>query len=319
MSCFHPLRAWKVGDSITFRRPKKQGANCEELQLPCSKCIGCLLDKASDYAVRCWCEAKNWENNCFITLTYNNKNLPENGMLCKKDVQDFMKRLRYFHEGIEEWTNPQTGKREKPIRYLLCGEYGPNGTHRPHYHILIFNWRPEKLKFWKYNFRGEKLYKCDELYKKDPKKPGIWGKGFVTVGDLTYESACYVARYCSKKLFKGIKHETLKKAEIQPEFILLSRNGGIGLKYWQEHKNQILNTGIMIKQKNKRIPKYFERKFKELDENSFNKYRLKKILRGKLEFKRQLDKTSLTESEYKEAQERKLKNATKILKRNNFL
>lgn len=321
MTCFHTIRAWKLDDgSMTFVRPKNYNSQVQELQIPCGKCIGCALDKSSDWACRCWCEMQQWENNCFITLTYNNENLPEGGYLVKKDLQDFMKRLRYYHKGIQEWTNPQTGKKEYPIRFLACGEYGPgeNSTHRPHYHILIFNWKPQdKLKFYKENHNGDRILISKEI-------TDIWGKGFTTVGDLTYKSACYVARYCTKKMFKGVKHATLKKALIEPEFILMSRNGGIGIKYWKDYQQAILKReGILIKigdkVKNRNIPKYFEKKYKENNEKKYERYKEKKIIKGKNKLKEILSKTSLTESEYKLMQERKLQEKAKILKRSNII
>lgn len=315
MACFHTMTAYRLRNGeLSF---KKKGEILETLQLPCGKCIGCRLDHANDWATRCYCEMKTWKNNCFITLTYNDENLPENGLLCKKDVQDFMKRLRYYHEGIEEWENPRTGKKEKPIRFLLCGEYGPNGSRRPHYHILIFNWKPEKTKFYKENYNGNRILECKEIQK-------IWGKGFITVGELTYQSACYVARYCTKKMFNGLKVRDLKKAEIQPEFILMSRNGGIGIKYWNEYKKSILQKGgILINQngkvKIKRIPRYFEKKLQEsMSELEFEKYKKRKQIKGIAEFKKILEKTSKTESEYKAMQEEILKENTKILRRDNI-
>jgi len=59
------------------------------------------------------------EDNAFITLTYDNENLPENATLVPKDLKDFQKRLRY-HANID-------------LRFFSVGEYGEK-TQRPHYH-----------------------------------------------------------------------------------------------------------------------------------------------------------------------------------------
>lgn len=315
MACFHTMKAYRLRNGDLSFKPKNDYK--EILEIPCGKCIGCKLDHANDWATRCWCEMQSWKNNCFITLTYDNEHIPENGLLNKEDLQNFMKRLRYYHQGIEEWTNPRTKRKENPIRYLACGEYGPNGTRRPHFHILIFNWKPKDMKFYKENHAENRIMISKEITR-------IWGKGFITVGELTYKSACYVSRYCTKKMFNGVKNKDLKKAEIQPEFILMSRNGGIGIKYWENYQKLIMKQdGILIKQgdkvKNKRIPRYFEKKLQEQNEEKYEKYKTKKMIKGKKAIAKTLEKTSLTESEYKRMQERILIERTKILKRDNLI
>ena len=101
--------------------------------IPCGKCIGCRLDKAQDWATRSLIEAKQWKNNCFITLTYNDKNLPKNGSLYKRDMTLFWKNLRYYHKGAE--SRIYKGREEYPIRYFSCGEYGGEKG-RPHYQLI---------------------------------------------------------------------------------------------------------------------------------------------------------------------------------------
>lgn len=318
MTCFRPINAWQYWDkvegktAITFKQPKEY---CAGIKLPCGKCIGCILDKANDWSTRCWCEAKEWNNNCFITLTYNDENLPKNRLLCKKDLQDFWKRLRYYENGIENWTNPRTQKNEKPIRYFACGEYGSKNK-RPHYHAIVFNWKPKDLKFYKENHAGDRLFISKKLTK-------IWGKGFVIVGNVTYKSACYVARYTTKKMF-NVKKSDLKKGGIESEFILMSRNGGIGINYWNTNKRMIINNeGILIKigerVKNRRIPKYFETLYQKQDEYHYEFYKEKKIQRGLQSWKDTLKKTTLSESEYLRLMENNLLEKAKLLKRDNII
>ena len=124
-----------------------------------------------------------------------------------------MKRLRWHEKGNESWEkiNPKTGEIEEeyPIRFSACGEYGPKGG-RPHYHLAILNWEPKDLKEYKPNKHGDMIYKSKTLQK-------IWGKGFVTIEELNYRTACYIARYVTKKA--GIEPEerymTLKKKHLQ--------------------------------------------------------------------------------------------------------
>ena len=132
MPCYHPQTAWRALTGrnqetgnwpIVFNR--NEGYKDMELQVPCGNCIGCRLERSRQWATRCMFEASLHDENCFVTLTYSPDYLPEGATLVKKDVQNFMKRLR------KAGTN---GK----FKYFLCGEYGEN-FNRPHYHICFFN------------------------------------------------------------------------------------------------------------------------------------------------------------------------------------
>lgn len=79
-------------------------------KFPCGKCVECKEQYSTEWAFRCMLEASKHEQNCFITLTYNDANLPKEGV-CKRSAQLFMKRLRKSIEPLK-------------VRYFLCGEYG---------------------------------------------------------------------------------------------------------------------------------------------------------------------------------------------------
>lgn len=53
------------------------------------------------------------------------------GVVCKKDIQDFLKRLRLKIDKLN------INENEKKIRYYISSEYGPR-TFRPHYHGVLF-------------------------------------------------------------------------------------------------------------------------------------------------------------------------------------
>ena len=62
--------------------------------IPCGKCFECNVQKANEWATRCYLENKIYKESCFITLTYNDENIPiKNGKytLNKKDVTNFKK------------------------------------------------------------------------------------------------------------------------------------------------------------------------------------------------------------------------------------
>ena len=152
MPCFHPLAAWRQpGGEITFH-DKGSG---RPIKLPCGQCSGCRLKRSHDWALRCIHEASLHSSNCFITLTYNDDNLPFNGSLNKSDFQGFIKRLR---------------DREKPnkIRFYQAGEYGDKNN-RPHHHAILFNYMPDDLVD-----SGGGIFFSPYLEK-------VWGKGFVNL------------------------------------------------------------------------------------------------------------------------------------------
>lgn len=224
MSCTQPLYALRLGalNPVTGKErikvlPHRAGDDyfslCERygkdriIPLPCGKCSSCIEARSKSWAIRCLCEASLYEKNCFLTLTYNNKCLP-NG-LCKKDLQLFIKRLRDHNLDVQ-------------IRYFGCGEYGTH-TKRPHYHLIVFGYWPEDAKFECMSNSGDGAFYSSRSLQ------DIWPFGFISVGECSYASCAYVARYCQKKL----------KNPDNKEFTIMSLKPGIGTRYFEEHYQQI--------------------------------------------------------------------------------
>lgn len=282
MSCYYPLTGWRSRHPnsngkypITFT--KSEGNSDQELSVPCGQCIGCRIDYSRQWAVRCMHEAQMYEQNCFITLTYSDENLPLlNGVpnLSKRDFQLFLKRLR-------ERISPQK------IKFYGCGEYGGTDygstlaerTINPHYHICIFGYDfPDKVHY-KENPNGDKIYMSKLLDE-------IWGLGITTVGDVSFQSAAYVARYVMKKI-KGPnwkdKYEVIDEntGEIfmrQPEFALMSRNPGIGKTWYEKYGKETLSTDSVIANgRETKIPRYYDNLLKSNSEKSYKILKTKRL------------------------------------------
>lgn len=226
MPCYHPLSAW-YGDrlpsgkrAITFTKPAAGVYERAQLELPCGQCIGCRLERSRQWAMRCVHEASLHRHNCFITLTYDERNNP--GTLILRDYQLFMKRLRK-HLG---------GQR---VRFFHCGEYGEQFA-RPHYHAILFGHDFQDRRPWS-NRNGVPLDRSPTLEK-------LWPHGFSTVGNVTFESAAYVARYIVKKINgpDAGRHYLGRK----PEYVTMSRRPGIAADWFKRYRNDVLNYDHVV-------------------------------------------------------------------------
>lgn len=213
--------------------------------------------------MRCVHEASLHAEKCFITLTYRDEHLPARylhsfdartgrpryaGTLVKKHFQDFAKRLRRRFGG-------------RKISYFHCGEYGELAR-RPHYHSCLFgvDFPDRRL----HRERGNvKLYTSAVLSE-------LWPFGFVTVGELTFESAAYTARYVMKKVTgdQAARHyvatdlETGELITLQPEYVTMSLKPAVG-KGWFEryHEETYRDDSVIMRGRELKPPRYYDKLF----------------------------------------------------------
>lgn len=237
------------------------------IQVPCGQCVGCRLERSRQWAVRCVQEAQLHDENCFLTLTYSDKNLPHGGTLVKKHFQDFMKRLRRF-----------MGKEK--ISYFHCGEYGGK-TRRPHYHALIFGMDFPDKKLYKNGFDGSPLYASKTLER-------LWGWGFCTIGAVTFESAAYTARYIMKKVtgdlaakhYQVVDQETGEIHDLLPEYITMSLNPAIGKEWFNRFRGEVFpNDEVVMRGREMRPPRFYDKQLRKLDPEGYDE--IKKLREAK--------------------------------------
>lgn len=220
MPCYTPLNAWST---VTLNKEGKRGIvfspkngkNWEPIALSCGQCIGCRIAQSRRWAIRCTHEASLHTYNSFVTLTYNDDSLPENGSLVKRDVQLFLKRLRRRFPCLR-------------IRFYCCGEYGEKLS-RPHYHIILFGHDFHDKYHWSTR-NGVRLYRSAIL-------ESLWTFGYSSVGDVNFESAAYVARYCLKKRNGDIKESHYRG--LAQEFSTMSRRPGIAREWIEQFKDDV--------------------------------------------------------------------------------
>lgn len=304
MACYHPLTGYITGGltasgkrEIVFKIPCRDSP---QIKLPCGQCIGCRLEYSRQWAIRCVHEAFIYTNNCFITLTYSPEYLPTDGTLILRDFQNFMKSLRKKYVPINphfKCTLAHIAHTEKhQIRFYHCGEYGevcfyckkpkPNkhpshrrcscetytpSIGRPHYHACLFNFDfKDKVLFSQQ--RGNNLYTSHSLDK-------LWKKGHCLIGEVTFESAAYVARYIIKKQ-NGINADSHYlvvdnttgeiTADRKPEYTTMSRRPGIGRAWLDKFQGDIYpDDFVILNGKKMRPPKFYDTQLELSDPSLF--------------------------------------------------
>lgn len=165
-------------------------------------------------------EAAQYDQNAFITLTFDDDSLPADCSVSPRDLSLFIKRFR------KEIHLQGLGR----IRYFGCGEYGDT-TGRPHYHLAVFNYRPCEHGVTRVS-RNSCCRSCDIVAR-------AWGQGITQVGTLEQSSASYVAGYVSKK-YRPAKQLNGR----HPEFARMSLRPGIGLGMAHEIASTLLQHGV---------------------------------------------------------------------------
>ena len=229
--------------------------------MPCGYCIGCRKQKQRDWMIRMVHESECHEQNSFVTLTYDDENLPENQTLVLPHFQKFMKRLRRKY-----------GAR---IRFFHAGEYGgergdPPG--RPHYHAIIFGKDfSEDRELHDRGNTGHPIYRSLELEK-------LWPYGYSTIGDVNSTTCNYTAKYVWKKVvgdraklhYTRPDPETGELCRIAPEYATMSRRPGLGFEWFQRYWRDVYpHDRVIIKGKEYAPPKYYDQLLEHKDPDMY--------------------------------------------------
>ena len=237
-----------------------------DLTLPCGQCVGCRLERSRQWAIRCVHEASLHKQNCFITLTYAPEHLPQDNSLHYKDFQLFMKRLRKRFS-------------DQRIRFYMCGEYGENFG-RPHFHACLFGFDFSDKRLFFTSKHGDKVFRSDVLEE-------LWPFGLCSIGEVTFKSAAYVARYIMKKVTgkaafahyheidqDGVSRETMRT----PEFTKMSLKPGIGSDWLAKFKSDVYpHDYVIVNGKKVKPPRYYDKKYAisdpyDYDELEFHRF-----------------------------------------------
>lgn len=235
------------------------------LFLPCGQCIGCRLERSRQWAIRCMHEASLYDENCFITLTYDDAHL-KCSSLVYADFQMFMRRLRKRFSGSKSGVSTCSGEpsmmRSTGIRFYMCGEYGDNFG-RPHFHAILFNFNFPDRKYFKTK-NGFRSYRSAVLEE-------LWPFGHSYIGSATFESAAYIARYCVAKSTGKDAYEHYRRVDAEtgelevkvPEFNRMSLKPGIGMPWVRKYFSDVYPNGDVVMRGGKKFkaPRAYDRVF----------------------------------------------------------
>lgn len=224
MRCRRPIDiSIKTGsrESLSVRGRRRVVYTRSSFLVPCGKCLACKSRHKSQMVFRMDCEKRHghllpdgsvrkYRHCFFVTLSYADRLLPkevdlivdsktgecfntvydESGLLCRRHLSEFMKRLRrYYH---------------LDCKVFACGEYGDE-RNRPHFHLIFYsdlNWQQTVNAV-----RHAWSFKCPVELRNTPGSfcvgDGLYrtwrfGYGRVDVKSVNYRRIRYVAKYVVK-------------------------------------------------------------------------------------------------------------------------
>ena len=202
----------------------------------CGSCEQCIAEKSNNWVVRNHYESKAHTRKCFITLTYRNNPY----IIVRKDLQDFMKRLRW---------QISTTTQEK-IRIFYCSEYGSRGN-RPHHHIIIYGWDDPKAEYLTISGRKQIVYQSKIIQK-------AWGLGRTSYQTFNDNEVPYIALYNTpqeefKKAYKMTREKAKKLkslAEFNPKMDERQKRNMIDeIEYYESMIEEEKKNYILVKEK----------------------------------------------------------------------
>ena len=271
MPCFSPLYMSRRPDGQFDISAKPRGDGYTRVS--CGQCVGCLLRRSRDWAVRGVHQSRISPDGTshFVTLTYSDEFLPRHPKTGVPTfeldaISAFMKRLR-------------TNTGQQGIKFLGCREYGER-TLRPHYHLCLFGLDLQDYRPYKVGRHGFNLFNSDTL-------GTAWqGRGHVVVAPASFNTISYTARYVLKKLGSKVNPMSREYAsdlltgeiyEHLPERSYCSRRPAIGYDFFNQHAHGLIGLGsTIIGNRRMPLPRYYLRLCKDRFPDLYAEYEIKR-------------------------------------------
>lgn len=179
-----------------------------------------------------------------------------------------------------------TRKPSNKVRFYAVGEYGEQ-FHRPHYHIALFGEDfSDDRTIWRTS-GDNTIYRSSKL-------ESLWTLGNSEIGDLTIDSAAYVASYVLKKVNGTMAEEHYKRTDpltgdtfwLWPEFALMSRGGtrgrGLASQWLTKYMGDVYPHDVVIHDGRKlKPPRYFDKLLEKFDPATMGVIRMQREIRAK--------------------------------------
>ena len=276
MSCFHPLKGFKIGyhssgkpnykitsyDCVGVKFENGVWKECydklktdflypmvtESIDIPCGHCIGCYLDRSRQWADRCMLEASYHESSCFITLTINDEHLLTDKPIYHGDLVWYpIENNNYDYDGCildKKYTSLRKSDFQKFMKRLR--KRLSNDDIKVRY-FGCSEYGSESLRphyhaiIFGYDFPDKVFLKNnfngDKLFI-SPMLSELWPFGFSTVAECNWNTCAYVSRYCLKKSDNDLS-DFYKYCECEKESVFMSRKPGIARQYYDDHFDDI--------------------------------------------------------------------------------
>lgn len=188
----------------------------------------------------------------------------------------------------------------------MAGEYGPQNE-RPHFHACIFGYEwPDKIHF-KQTPSGEQIYTSAEL-------ESLWPWGFSSVGNLTFESAAYIARYCVQKVNGDLADEHYKRYDhlgeyhLPPEYSKMSLKPGIGYNWLKKYQSDVYTYDyVIVNGHETRPPKYYDKVFEKYEPLKLEEFKHERIKQAQERYLDNTDQRLLDKEQVAKAKTESLK------------
>lgn len=180
--------------------------------------------------MRCEHELRAHSASCFLTLTLSDESFP-----CSQD--DFVGKYVRFVKRLRAHS--------PPLRTFGCLELGTT-SRRPHGHLLVFGRDFARGEPVARGANGDICYRSAEL-------SALWPEGHASVGDLTRQSAGYVARYVVAErrdragpMLEAVAHPVTGDPVFLRPSAPWARSQGLGRGWFEQYGRQAIEQGAIV-------------------------------------------------------------------------